>query len=361
MNSEWSLEVYLRLFRGREDHFAEQGQDGYHPVHRAFDEFYLRQHLDGDATYGLYVLNRSSCCHFLCIDVDIPKSQIAGVNIADRLGKYGYLRGKLQAVLETLHLKLGVPPESMLLEETGGRGYHVWIFFTDPLDGKVAVRFGQVIKKCLDFDVEFFPKQGSLADEHSLGNLIKLPLGLHRKYGSHSVFFSLREASPSLIDGLKANLEHLASIVPLDPRSIARTVEAFGPLAPAPDYTPPELQNAGAPRPQFEGDPTTLLTRCDALRNLRAKAERGEPFTRSEAFHFANAMLSVPRGVDCIHETLRLCFGRTYDRARTQEEIEKIVPLHPTSCSALVALTICPDYCKESVRIRNEDPLAPNT
>jgi hypothetical protein len=249
----------------------------------------------------------------------------------------------------------------MLLEETGGRGYHIWVFIAAPLDGDIAVGFGEALKKNLKFDVEFFPKQGTLNENRKYGNLIKLPLGIHRKYGSRSAFFSLSKDGPLLIDGLPANLERLASIVPVSPDIITVAAGALGAGPPLPDFTSPGLVNTGAGRPQFEGHPAALLTQCHAMHNIRTKAERGEALTRSEAFHFANAMLSVPGGAECVHETIRLSFGGKYDQRRTQVEIDKIAPLHPAICPTLVKLSLCPDYCKESVRRRNEDPLAPKT
>jgi hypothetical protein len=176
MNGDKNIELYLQLFKGREDFFAEQGQDFYFPVAKPLDEFYLLQHLEGDATYGLYVLNSKSCCHLICVDIDIPKGDIKGADIADSVRKYGYLRSKLEAVVDALSIKLGIPQESMLLEETGGRGYHIWVFTSAPLDGAIAVGFGEALKRNLKFDVEFFPKQGSLNENRKYGNLIKLPL-----------------------------------------------------------------------------------------------------------------------------------------------------------------------------------------
>jgi hypothetical protein len=45
MNGKSNLDLYLQLFRGREELFAQQGQDYYFPVHKPLDEFYVRQHL----------------------------------------------------------------------------------------------------------------------------------------------------------------------------------------------------------------------------------------------------------------------------------------------------------------------------
>ena len=75
-----------------------------------------------------------------------------------------------------------------------------------PLDGRTAVRFGAVLKKHLTFEVEFFPKQGTLNENRKFGNLIKLPLGVHRKYGLRSVFFSICDDGLKFIDGVKENL-----------------------------------------------------------------------------------------------------------------------------------------------------------
>lgn len=97
------------------------------------------------------------------------------------------------------------------------------------------------------------------------------------------------------------------------------------------------------------------------MRELRAKAERGSCFSHSEAFHFADVMLSITGGASTIHDTMRLSLAADYDQNRTQKEIERILPLHPPSCLTLVRKGVCPVYCKESVRKRNEDPLVTGT
>jgi hypothetical protein len=112
MDSQSSLLPYLQLFRGREDYFAQQGEDRYFPVPGTLDEYYLRRHLDGDATFGLYVLNRESCCHFVCIDIDIPRSDLIAVDFRRPDAKYNYLKYKLGAVIEELSFG-----EELLLRE----------------------------------------------------------------------------------------------------------------------------------------------------------------------------------------------------------------------------------------------------
>ena len=75
--------TYLRLFKGREDYFAEQRRDRYFPIHESLDEFYVARHLSGDTTFGIYLLTNSSCCHLVCIDVDIPKTELNDIDFRD--------------------------------------------------------------------------------------------------------------------------------------------------------------------------------------------------------------------------------------------------------------------------------------
>lgn len=361
MSNHPNLGPYLQLFKGREDYFAQQGEDWYFPVPRTLDEFYVRRHLEGDATFGLYVLNRASCCHLVCIDIDIPKCDLSAVDFRNPEAKYGYLKHKLDAVLEALSGRLGVPPEATLLEETGGRGYHIWVFFSEAVQGKTAVALGETLKMQLDFEIEFFPKQGRLTPTRKYGNLIKLPLGLHRKYGSWSFFFSLSAEGPHTIAGKEESIAHLQTLVPVAPEVIDGAVKTFAKELPLRDEIPIPLRGLDQKRPQFEGNPGQLVSQCTAMRNLRTKAEHGDRLSLTEAFHFADVMLSVPGGTEFIHDTMRRSLKNDYDQTRTHDEIERIIPLHPPNCLTLVRKGICPEYCKESVRKRNEDSLVPGT
>jgi hypothetical protein len=353
-----NLDLYLQIFRGREDYFAQQGEDWYFPVPNSLDEFYVRRHLDGDATFGVYVLNCESCCHLVCIDIDIPKGDLGTVDFSNPTVKYGFLKEKLDAVLKALSGPLAVPPESILLEETGGRGYHIWVPFSGPVPGQTAVRFGEVLKAHLDFEIEFFPKQGLLTPNRKFGNLIKLPLGLHRKYGCRSSFFYSSSEGLHAINGLAANLAHLRAIVPIAPEVLNRCTLILSKELPLQANAPTSIMRPDRERLYFEGDSTTLLTQCTAMRNLSAKAMGGGRFSHSEAFLFADVMLSVPGGVQIIHDTMRRSLAADYDHTRTQSEIQRIEPLLAPSCATLMKRGVCPAYCKDSVRKRNEDPLA---
>ncbi len=149
------IATYLRLFKGREDYLAQQCDDYYFPVRSALDSFHVHRHFAEDATFGLYVLTKQSKCNLVCVDIDIPKDQLGDVAFRDRARKYEQLSPFLQQLLRTLEEDLGIPASSLLLEDTGGRGYHVWIFIAAPLAGTSAVAFGRSVKSRLDFDFEF--------------------------------------------------------------------------------------------------------------------------------------------------------------------------------------------------------------
>ncbi len=354
------LELYLSLFKGREDCFGQQHESSYCPVHRPLDAFYLHQHLSGDVTYGVYVLSKESSCYFFCVDIDIPKAELKITDFANRTAKYDYLGQHLRDTIHTLTVTLGIPQEALLLEETGGRGYHIWIFLRDAIVGDSAVAFGRILKNYLRFEIEFFPKQGQLTGK-KFGNLIKLPLGIHRKYSVRSVFFRLSDGEPRYCEGLECNLEFLTRVVPADSAvvlEIVRTHPASVVTTRSVEYwsTERELQ-----RPLFRGDLKTLVTRCTAIQCLRAKAEAGQHLTRAEAFHFANILVSAEQGQDYVVETMRASYGGEYDEQKTLTEIEKIRPLFPTSCATLVEQGICLEYCREGIRKRNTDPLLTST
>jgi len=78
---------------------------------------------------------------------------------------------------------MGVQP---LWEMTGGRGYHGWILYQEP----VSLTQARAIGVALTDDWEVFPKQVQVDRKHP-GNLIKAPLGKHQAYEGYAYFFDL--------------------------------------------------------------------------------------------------------------------------------------------------------------------------
>jgi hypothetical protein len=359
-NDDHNFSTFLRLFKGQEDCFAQQGKDFYYPIKRPLNDFYISLHCRGGATFGIYMLTNQGQTHVLCFDLEIPKTEIYVDELADRTKKYQRLAPHLHTLLQILQDEYQIPESSLILEDTGGRGYHVWIFLATPIPGTVAIAFGDEVRRKLDFEVEFFPKEERLTPRRRYGNLIKLPLGIHRKYERESTFFTLNSEEPKFLDSLEMNLKILENIVPIHSLPISDDTKPLqGDL-----LLFDELLHDPAPEPErlyYSGSISQLLTQCSAMRQLSNKAEAGIRLTHNEAFYFANVMLSVDGGPDEIHRVLKQAYQHDYAAQETNTAINNILPLQPTSCRLLVNDQICSEYCKPTVRRQNEDDLLPNT
>ncbi len=90
-------------------------------------------------------------------------------------------------------------------ENSGYKGYHLWIFANEEISAGTGKILGQLIAQQADLNntdisIEVFPKQARVTHEHP-GNLIKLPLGLHLKSGNRSAFtdYTLKILQPENI------------------------------------------------------------------------------------------------------------------------------------------------------------------
>ena len=172
---------FLDLFSGREDVFAYQTEQGYYPVRRKMNSQDVVEHLEGQKTLGVYVLRSDNSVKFCAFDVDLKK---------DLSQDYSNSMQLCRDVVVELRERLKLENIKNYVEFSGNKGYHVWIFF-DRWIQAYKVRF--VLKSIAEslslheeISVEIFPKQSD--HEGGLGNLIKLPLGIHKKTSNRCVF-----------------------------------------------------------------------------------------------------------------------------------------------------------------------------
>lgn len=215
------LERYLDLFSGREDCFARQwadkakGQQGYTPVRQPMTTAEVEEHLRGRKTYGIYILRSDATIKAAVIDMDL-KPALRGRPLAAE-EKDLVRRERIFAIQRIIEMgrAMGFEP---LLEFSGGKGFHFWFLLARPLAAapvKAAlerVRAG-VAGDLKAFELEVFPKQSSLSGK-GLGNLVKLPLGIHRLSGKQSFFVACKNRDVS------AQLGFLARVMPSQPEQI---------------------------------------------------------------------------------------------------------------------------------------------
>ena len=204
-----------------------------------------------------------------------------------------------------------------LLEKTGiqswketskSKGYHVWVYLTEPVAATVARK--ALIGACRIVDVptrEVYPKQTSL-NEGALDNCLRLPYPEHRNPGRHEVydpsktdsFFSLEE----FVDAAWASRTSPGLL-----RSLLRFFEATEPKAP--QYKPGNREDG-----DFKGNAKTIW-------------EQGEFSDRSEAMYaFASSLLWQEYSPDATLDWLRRLDERLekfVDRADREKQLENIV------------------------------------
>jgi hypothetical protein len=225
------LDRFLDLFAGRHDVFARQwadkneGKSGYVPVRRSMDKSDLEDHFKGLKTYGIYLMSPDATVRCGVIDADLVKPlRTTPRKPADQA------RIKKEQVYMITRLRESSQERGLtpLLEVSGGKGYHFWYFVDSPVPAAVMrnALAGLVdpLKKDLScFELEVFPKQDQLTGK-GFGNLVKLPLGIHRLSGKRSYFPECVKKETSL------QLAFLEQVAKASPETFAAGPKPAGPL-----------------------------------------------------------------------------------------------------------------------------------
>ncbi len=220
---EEQIRLFMRIFHGREDAFARQwvnckeDKQGYVPIRRPPQPSDIKEHLDGHRTYGIYLLDHDSKVHTGVLDMDL----------AGRLRSAGPARKHRAAIRREalyLHKRIAALARDAglccLAEVSGGKGFHFWFPVREPVPA-AAMRsallglIGKLADDVQCFTLEIFPKQDRLAGK-GFGNLVKLPLGIHRGTGKPSSFVMAADRS------LSSQFELLDQLRPTAPEIVLR-------------------------------------------------------------------------------------------------------------------------------------------
>lgn len=313
------LARYRELFVHRDDVFAEQQPSGaYFPVRESIADDDIQEHLDGLASYGVYVIRPSDqTVKYVLFDLDTHGEQALEM-----------LKG---AVGELVWPAPG--PRSLLLERSGSKGWHVWLFLSDPLPARqvrawLAARF----RWGTDYPpLEVFPKQDTVS-EGGYGNLVKLPLGRHAVSGNLSEFVPVQGWASGIDD-----------VVPLESRLI--------PAAPAASPLP----GRGSPRGEGRtvGVPSSPFPCIDHI--LRAGV--GEGYRDRAMFHLA--LYFYGHGLDQdLAEEACIRANENFDPQLTEREVrQKVASAYrgrfaSARCGSDWLVEICPGPCREGWSVR---------
>ncbi len=207
------IEKFIELFKSRNDVYASQWIDdnfniGYNPVHKNMNAAEVISHLKGGSTLGMYCMNIDNCCKWAAIDFDIPKRVLENINSNEEKEKMIAQIFEVVKKINECSVRFGIHP---VIENSGNKGAHIWYFFNKPIKASIIrSALGKIIKKMeatelKNVSIELFPKQDELT-EKKLGNLVKLPLGIHKKTLKRSFFTDISGAP------YKNQLEYLLKI-----------------------------------------------------------------------------------------------------------------------------------------------------
>ncbi|SLM31160.1 conserved hypothetical protein [Desulfamplus magnetovallimortis] len=343
MNEKQALMAqFLQLFSGREDCFARQWADrqenksGYVPVRYAMGISHLEEHLSGIKTYGIYLLKADSTVKCGVIDADIhPEYRDKKLSADHKRLLYREKNYMIRRIMD-ISAEQGIKP---LLEYSGHKGYHFWFFFKSPVPASRVKSFLSNIAEPVNrdisaFDLEVFPKQDQLSGK-GFGNLVKLPLGIHRKNGKPSFFMgcekrdlqsqlsflsNVNPALPEILDGVSSAGENFAqknNQVVLHPR-----LAAF-----AKDY--PELFN--------------LERLCPPLGQVIATCRDGKDISAREEKVLFQSIGFLPRARYLVHYLMAL--GSEYNPHMVDFKLSRISG-SPLGCRRIHSLLgFTSDYC----------------
>lgn len=186
---------FLRLFAGRPDCFARQwadktsGKSGYVPVRQPLRHQDLEAHFKGYETCGIYLIHHDDTVRVAVIDADLSKKIREGETLKKSMPAIRKESQWMTSRILDISREAGMKP---WVEISGGKGFHYWYFFGDnvPAGSAKATLLNITSRLASDleyFNLEVFPKQDHLSGQ-GFGNLVKLPLGVHRKTGKRSWF-----------------------------------------------------------------------------------------------------------------------------------------------------------------------------
>lgn len=314
------------LFAGREDVHARQwaqpgGETGYSPVKEPLTPAVVRNHLLGTYTVGVYPIRLDGTCTFFAVDLDVDRAALEQARSQPALARQ--LRADLRAeglrLLRVLQ-ELGLP---VLFEDSGYKGRHYWVFLAEPEAAPVLHQLGRLLlgwqarQLPRGLHLEFFPKQAAVQGK-GLGNLIKLPLGIHRRTGRRALLLddggqplprpmeALRRVERLARERLYAvceRLKGLAVATGADPAPAERAApgEPAGPPPPAP---PPGWTDA-----DFQADPRMrhLLECCPVLAELKRTVEQHRRLGHEEQLVVIHTLGHLDGGPQAVNHLLGRC------------------------------------------------------
>ncbi|PIU87659.1 MAG: hypothetical protein COY42_16715 [Armatimonadetes bacterium CG_4_10_14_0_8_um_filter_66_14] len=235
---------------------------------------------------------------------------------------------------------------SAAVEDSGNKGYHVWVCFAAPVPAAEARQLLQLLVSGVaplprKVRVEVFPRSAHLGDD-ALGPVIKLPFGVHQLTG--------RRCPMLRTDGSALSVEaFLAEVRPLHPgvlsdvlgqRPQRKGVEQVAkPVADVEQVARPvarERPQVGNLRYEGANAVEALVAACPQLARLAAKPAETGHLTHVERLVLLYTLGRLGEaGAKFIHQTIGRC--RNYAAGETQRWLDRLEPdRSPIGCARIL-------------------------
>jgi hypothetical protein len=166
-----------------------QDEKAYTTQYYPLNDYLLIRHLKGDKTIGV-LLGAGGLTKFLCFDVDVKHNPAKAKEVTRRL-------------VSLLMLEYGIQQKDIHVSESGGKGYHIELFFDKAIPYTYFEPFYKEILYKLDENIHTIEQRPTTKG-------VKIPLGVHR--GTKKVCYYV---NPISLKPIK-NKNYVLSIVPLD-------------------------------------------------------------------------------------------------------------------------------------------------
>lgn len=334
--SDGERHLFYDLFVGREDIYSEECMLQRRMVEQKNEPLtdgVLKDHLSGARTIGTYVQRPNSTAKYLVIDIDVSKKILL---------KYSAESGEVeQYKKQCFHVSCGVLNilDKMglkgYMENSGFRGYHIWIFFTEWIPVRYINALSQIITKEAEkvqaegIEMEYFPDERRIRTG-KVGQSIKLPLGINPKSGQRGSLLNddfeiVTKLSPYLKDIARFSLPAVKKVIDMHAGN-----QEDAALPSSKGYVPDQdLDSFG----RLSTEVRTVLEHCNLMRYLCQKARKTGYLTHFER----QSVLYVfghmgDEGIEFVHQIMG--FTLNYQYQTTQKFINRI-PEKPVSCVKL--------------------------
>lgn len=330
--NETDIKKYMDLFIGREDIYATasvnyNGKLVYDMVSEPLVEEVIAKHIEGERVVASYIQRNNNTVKFIVFDVDLSKKTL--LQIGDHKEFYQQYINKALDVAKYIKRILSRFGIEAVLEFSGFRGYHVWIFMEEWISTRYANLLQDAVLKNLiiehnGINVECFPNRTRVKGD-KLGQALKLPWAKHYRSNQYSLFVDdngqvVSDQKTILYDSVQYSVAKIKRIIAANTgeQLSSKTVEA--------QVDVKEFQ-------EYDEAIQLVLLHCGLARHIYKKAKTTGYLTHMERLtvlyifgHLGN------KGQEFVHAVME--FTLNYQYSVTQRYIRKL-PEKPISCGKL--------------------------